>query len=95
MHAMQVMPGTARDPGFGISPARDNSPAETNRVGREYRQAMQDRYGGNLPKMWAAYNWGPGNLDRALKKYGERWLDYAPAETREYIKLNMQKVRGQ
>jgi soluble lytic murein transglycosylase len=55
---------------------------------------MESRYGGNLAKMWAAYNWGPGNLDAALKKYGESWLDYAPPETRAYVRRNMQKVRG-
>ena len=90
---MQVMPSTARAPGFGIKPS-DGSQADDARVGREYRRVMQARYGNNLPKMWAAYNWGPGNLDRALAQHGEDWLNYAPAETRAYINNNMRQVRG-
>lgn len=85
---MQVMPGTARDPGFGIRPS-DGSQADDVRVGKEYRSVMQRRYGGDLRKMWAAYNWGPGALDKAIERYGDRWLDHAPAETRAYIRKNM------
>lgn len=91
---MQVMPGTARDPGFGIRPARDNSDAELTRVGREYRSKMEQRYGGDPAKMWAAYNWGPGNLDAALQKYGNDWLRYAPQETQNYIRKNIAALRG-
>ena len=90
---MQVMPSTARAPGFGIKPS-DGSQADDARVGREYRAKMQARYGNNLPKMWAAYNWGPGNLDRALSQHGEDWLSHAPAETRAYVNNNMRQVRG-
>jgi hypothetical protein len=31
---MQVMPGTQRDPGYGVVPAKDGSPEEIARVGR-------------------------------------------------------------
>jgi soluble lytic murein transglycosylase len=85
---MQVMPGTARDPGFGIRPS-NGTQADDARVGREYRAAMQDRYGGDLSKMWAAYNWGPGNVDAAIERYGNDWLRYAPAETRNYVSRNL------
>lgn len=90
---MQVMPETARDPGFGIRPS-NGSQADDVRVGREYRAAMQDRYGGDLAKMWAAYNWGPGNLDRAIQRHGENWLQYAPRETRSYVARNLRAVRN-
>lgn len=82
---MQVMPSTARKPGFGVRPASGDNPQEFNRVGREYRAAMERRYGGDLAKMAAAYNWGPGNLDRALATHGDDWLRAAPQETRDYI----------
>ena len=85
---MQVMPETARNPGFGIRPS-DGTPQDDARVGREYRAAMQQRYGGDLAKMWAAYNWGPGNLDRAISQLGENWHRIAPAETRNYIARNL------
>lgn len=90
----QVMPATARDPGFGIRPS-DGSQADDARVGAEYRRAMQGRYGGDLAKMWAAYNWGPGNVDKALTRHGDNWLANAPAETRNYVNKNIRRARGQ
>lgn len=89
----QVMPATARDPGFGIRPS-NGTQQDTARVGSEYRRAMEKRYGGDLAKMWAAYNWGPGNLDNAIAKHGAGWLDHAPAETRNYVRRNLRAVRG-
>lgn len=85
---MQVMPATARDPGFGIR-ASDGSPAEDARVGRDYRAKMETRYGGDLAKMWAAYNWGPGAVDKAVARHGDDWLANAPAETQAYVTKNL------
>lgn len=90
---MQVMPATARDPGFGIRPS-DGSQADDVRVGREYRAAMQRRYGGDPAKMWAAYNAGPGRLDEAIRRGGENWLAFMPAETRAYVTNNLSQLRG-
>lgn len=83
---MQTMPNTLRDPGYGITPARDNSDEEMTRVGNEYLQAMVGKYGteGGL----AAYNWGPGNWERALESSGgdpRAALALAPKETRDYV----------
>lgn len=79
---MQVMPGTQRDPGFGVKPAQDNSPDEMARVGRDYLNAMQARY--KDPKLAAiAYNWGPGNTDKWLMAGADP--SKLPAETRNYI----------
>ncbi len=90
---MQVMPETARDPGFGIRPS-DGSQADDVRVGREYRAAMERKYGGDPAKMWGAYNAGPGRVDNLLQRYGDRWLDYAPRETRNYVRNNMRMLGG-
>lgn len=90
---MQVMPTTAQQPGFGIQPS-NGTPQDDVRVGQEYRAEMQRRYGGDLAKMWAAYNWGPGNLDRAIAMHGENWMQAAPAETRNYITRNIRAVRN-
>lgn len=65
-----------------------------NRLGREYRAKMQQRYGGDPAKMWAAYNWGPGALDNAIKRHGNRWLDHAPAETQNYVANNLRALRS-
>lgn len=86
---MQVMPGTEKDPGFGVKPMKDGSDAERTRVGRDYLDAMLKRYGGDPSKAWAAYNWGPGNVDNAIKKRGDKWLDGAPPETKSYVAKNM------
>ncbi|MDN4638589.1 hypothetical protein QCD73_19035, partial [Bacillus sp. PsM16] len=32
-----------------------------------------------------AYNWGTGNVDKAIKKNGENWKDVLPEETADYI----------
>lgn len=86
---MQVMPGTNTDPGYGVTPARDGSVEERARVGRDYLAAMMRTYGNDPAKAWAAYNWGPGNLDRAIQQNGGNWLQAAPAETQQYVRQNL------
>lgn len=85
---MQVMDATNLDPGFGVRPAADNSPAERARVGRDYLDAMLKRYGGDEAQAMAAYNAGPGALDKALakaKNEGGDWLRFLPEETQAYV----------
>jgi hypothetical protein len=80
---MQVMPYTSRDPGFGVRPARNNSPDELKRVGDDYAMAMYNRYGD--PKLaMIAYNMGPGATDKWLASGADpRKL---PKETQGYIR---------
>lgn len=91
---MQVMDGTNLNPGFGVKPAKDNSPEERARVGRDYLQAMLQRYDGDPAKAWAAYNAGPGKLDEALMRAkasptpGASWLTFMPNETQAYVAAN-------
>ena len=85
----QVMPKTAKNPGFGIQPAKDDSPEELARVGREYLDVMIKRYDGDLAKMWGAYNAGPGTVDELVKQYGNDWLSHAPKETQDYVQKNV------
>ena len=85
----QVMPETAKNPGFGIQPAKDDSPEELARVGREYLDVMIKRYDGDLAKMWGAYNAGPGTVDELVKQYGNDWLSHAPKETQDYVQKNV------
>jgi len=80
---MQVMPGTSRDPGFGVKPARDNSPDELARVGRDYANTLLERYGD--PKLAAiAYNMGPGATDKWLAAGAD--MSKLPKETQGYVK---------
>jgi len=90
--AMQTMPGTQRDPGFGVTPARDGSVGEKNRVGRDYLRAMVQRYDGDTAKAWAAYNAGPGRVDQAVARRGENWLAAMPGETRAYVAKNTRQL---
>jgi soluble lytic murein transglycosylase-like protein len=92
MYAMQVMPETARDPGFGLRPANPNDPADMNRLGREYRAAMEQRYSGDSAKMWAAYNAGPGRVDEAIRRGGQNWLRLLPRETQNYVARNLRQL---
>lgn len=90
---MQVMPATARDPGFGIRPWQGGAD-DLARVGRDYRRAMQRRYGGDLGLMFGAYNAGPRRVDRALERGGPNgWLGFVPRETQHYVRRNLSKVR--
>lgn len=82
---MQVLDMTARNPGLGVAPAKDDSPEERARVGREYLEALTRRYKGDVPKVLAAYNWGFGNLDKAIERGGADWLTQAPPETQKYV----------
>jgi hypothetical protein len=79
---MQVMPNTQTDPGYGVTPAKDKSQAELERVGRDYYNAMQKQYGNDTIAS-IAYNMGPGKTDEWLKKGGN--FKDLPAETRDYI----------
>lgn len=88
---MQVLDGTNRDPGYGVKPAADDSPEERARVGRDYLAAMVREYDGDVSKALAAYNWGPGNLDKAVKEHGPNWLQNAPEETRNYVERGVRE----
>lgn len=84
---MQIMPETARDPGFGIAPIGDgiDDPETNRRFGAEYFDAMMLKYEGDTDKALAAYNAGPGAVDRAVRDHGEDWLAAMPQETQEYL----------
>lgn len=39
----------------------------------------------HLARTLAAYNWGIGNLSKAIQKYSDSWFDHIPLETKNYI----------
>lgn len=81
----QVMPDTARQPGFGVAPLADPWDPESNlRFSAEYMSKMVNRYDGDINRALAAYNWGVGNADK-----WDGSLSSLPQETRDYItKIN-------
>lgn len=96
---MQVLDSTNTNPGFGVRPAADDSPDERARVGRDYLQAMLQKYGGNVPQGLAAYNAGPGAVDSAIREANKngtpaQWLSYLPKETRDYVPSIMSRYQS-
>jgi len=88
LYAYQVMPNTSKDPGYGVKPAQNDSPEEYNRVGKDYFYAMK-RHFKDSEKGAAAYNHGPGNLNKVLakaEKSGQDWRELLPKETKNYLK---------
>ena len=88
----QVMPATAREVaremGIPFDENRYRNDAEYNaRLGRFYYEKMLRKYGGDTVLAAAAYNAGPGNVDRALRRGGrEDFARYLPQETQGYIR---------
>jgi soluble lytic murein transglycosylase-like protein len=80
---MQLIPSTAK--GLGVSDVYD--PQQNITAGTKYLGQLISKYG-DYQLALAAYNWGPGNVDKAIKKYGANWSSissHAPAETRKYV----------
>ena len=91
---MQLKPETVANPGFGIAPAKDDSPGENQRVGQQYYSALSHKYG-NPTQALAAYNWGPGNVDKWIAAGADP--NKLPQETQAYIgkvAMNAQKLGG-
>lgn len=85
----QLMPSTAKKPGYGIKPVQDESEAEYMRVGKEYLGKLYEKFQ-DWNKTLAAYNAGVGNVIKAEGKaarFGGDWKDYLPkkSETLPYI----------
>lgn len=87
---MQLMPDTAAEleAKLGLAPgsaARD--PAANEKAGRAYMDGLLEKYGDQRLAL-AAYNWGPGNVDRWMASGAD--LAKVPQETKGYV----QKVLG-
>jgi soluble lytic murein transglycosylase len=97
---MQLMPGTARETSGKIAmayrPEALNSDITYNiQLGSTYFQRMLSYYNGSYPLAVAAYNAGPGNVNKWLARNGDPrnggidildWIEQIPIfETRNYV----------
>jgi soluble lytic murein transglycosylase len=97
---MQLMPGTARETSGKIAMAYrpEDLTIDTDyniSLGSTYIQRMLDYYDGSYPLAIAAYNGGPGNVNKWLKAFGDprtgsigmlEWIEKIPlSETRDYV----------
>ena len=79
MGLMQLMPDTAAQ--LGVDPT---NPAQNIQGGVTYLAQMLSRFSDRAQAL-AAYNWGAGNVQKAVANYGGDWLSSAPSETRNYV----------
>lgn len=104
---MQLMPATARETAKKIGvPHRlewlTQRPSHNIRLGSAYLNQMLARYDGSYPMALAAYNGGPGRVDRWIKEIGdprkgeisyESWVELIPIyETRNYVQRVLEAV---
>ena len=82
---MQIMPATARNPGFGLEPLNQRQlpdPPANVQFGAQYLNALLSRYDGDQDAGLVAYNAGPAVADRWVASGKKAPL---PAETQGYL----------
>jgi hypothetical protein len=92
----QIMPGTAPEAAALAGVPYDENRLKTDaaynaQLGKAYLQKQVDTFG-NMPQALAAYNAGPGAVQKAVQKAastGGDWLSYLPSETQNYVKSIM------
>jgi membrane-bound lytic murein transglycosylase D len=82
---LQLEPATAAQ--YGLTGAALLDPAQNAAVGANYLADLYAQFG-DWATALAAYDWGPGNVTKALNTYGASFLTMdpgVPAETQNYV----------
>ena len=90
---MQLMPSTAKRVSRGLrlrySKKKLIDPNYNIKLGSQYMKTLLKRYDGNRVLATAAYNAGPGNVKKWVKRFDgplDVWIESIPfAETKEYV----------
>jgi hypothetical protein len=77
----QLMPSVQKD--YGVTNPFDEK--QSRWAAGAYLNALGVKYGFDLRAELAAYNWGPGNLDKDIAANGYNWERYIPSKTEAYI----------
>ena len=78
----QIMPQTAK--GYGVDPSLLKNPVVNRYVAKRYMSDLLSKYKGNLPLALAAYNAGPGNVDKGA----------VPTSTKGYVRKILDSLSG-
>lgn len=104
---MQLMPATAKEVAGKLGVVHSTSmllqkPDYNIRLGSAYFNEVLERFNGSYPLAIAAYNAGPGRVDKWLATYGDPrrpgtdlidWIEMIPIyETRNYVQRVMEGV---
>jgi len=104
---MQLMPATAKETARKIGVAHrlewlTSKPAHNIQLGSGYLKQMLARYDNSYVMALAAYNAGPGRVDRWIKEFGDPrdpdvdaidWVERIPIyETRNYVQRVLESV---
>ena len=80
----QVMPNTGKGMGYSVSDLKD--PFKNMDASIQTMAQISKKYNGDPTKTAAAYNWGPGNLDKHLSNNDNKVVvDKLPNETQNYL----------
>lgn len=58
---------------------------DESKAAGSYMSSLMKKYKGDIKESLAAYDWGPGNVDKAIAQNGANWQNALPRETRDYI----------
>lgn len=87
----QFIDSTAKAYGVDVT-----SPASSAKGAAKFLEDLMDMFNGDVDKAIAAYNCGPGNVRKAMRRAGEGgdWRKYIPNETKDYLKIVGEGIGG-